>query len=58
MYDYVLVRKAGGCEDIINNNKLYLVDVPIEHDNILSIKALYYIVPNLKKYINDDEKTN
>lgn len=58
LYDYVLVRKAGGCEDIINNNKLYLVDVPIEHDNILSIKALYYIVPNLKKYINDDEKTN
>ena len=41
-----------------NNNKLYLVDVPVEHDNILSIKALYYIVPNLKKYINDDEKTN
>ncbi len=58
LYDYVLVRKAGGCEDIINNNKLYLVDVPVEHDNILSIKALYYIVPNLKKYINDDEKTN
>ena len=51
LYDYVLPRKAGGCEDIINNDKLCLVDVPVEHDDILSIKALYYIVPNLKRYI-------
>lgn len=55
LYDYVLSRKSGGYEGIIDDEKLLIVEIPVEHNEIVSQEALNYIVPALKKFIYGEE---
>ena len=52
MYDYLLSKKAGGFEDYYNENKLKIIEVPVEHNNIFSDVGLEIIVPEVKKFID------
>ena len=52
MYDYVLSLKAGGYEEFYNAEKLKIVDVPVEHNNMFSKEGLDVIVPSIKEFLD------
>ena len=54
-YDYVLSKELGGYEEVLNDEKLTVVKLPVEHNNIISQEALEYLIPSLRKFINDEE---
>ena len=51
MYEYLISKKAGGYENYYNEDKLKIIKVPVEHNNIFSNKGLEIIIPELKKFI-------
>ena len=51
MYDYLLATKAGGYENYYDDEKLKVIDVPVEHNRIFSDKGLEIIIPEMKKFI-------
>ena len=55
MYDYLLATKAGGYEDYYDDEKLKVIDVPVEHNRIFSEKGLEIIIPVMKKFIGKGE---
>lgn len=56
LYDYVLSRKCGGYERVLDDEKLFIVEIPVEHNNIISQDALEYIVPALREFIYDEDQ--
>ena len=56
MYDHLLSKKAAGFEDYYDNEKLKIIEVPVEHNHIFSVAGLRVIVPEVKKFIDYDEK--
>ena len=55
MYDYLLATKAGGYEDYYDDEKLTVIDVPVEHNRIFSDKGLEIIIPEMKKFIGNGD---
>lgn len=55
LYDYVLSRKCGGYEGVLDDEKLFIVEIPVEHNDIISQEALEYIVPSLREFIYDGD---
>ena len=55
VYDYISSKKASGYEEFYNDEKLKIIEVPVEHNRIFSVKGLEIIVPEIIKFIDGSD---
>ena len=48
-------KEAGGYEDYYNRENFKIREVPVGHDHLLNIDALKVIIPELLKFLEEDE---
>ncbi len=54
MEEYFSTKIAGGYEDFYDEDKFKVVSVPAGHDHLLNVEALEVIIPELKKFIDEE----
>ena len=51
--DYFMSKEAGGYEIFYDSEKLKIIPVPVDHDSLLNVEALRFVIPSLRKFIED-----
>ena len=55
LYEYVFSKKAGGYESFFDEKKFHIVNVPAEHNNMFSAESLKVMIPEINKFLKNDE---
>ena len=53
--EFYYSKEAGGYEDYYNREKFKIKEVPVGHDHLLNVDALKIIIPELLKFLEEDE---